>query len=166
MNDVTKKLAKAGKKCKLTKAAEAKAKSRTEVAEVKVVQLKDKLKKIEAVLASKKKERLEVQAKAIDVERKTQKQVAEAGCTAVKAFCAKHLHDSRAQERMMKGWTPTQQVNGPGHHTWVMPNGEIKDSPKGTNRIPFVFHAVPKGTEYKWRNRKWYTGSFILNTSH
>ncbi|KAF2012910.1 glycoside hydrolase family 43 protein [Aaosphaeria arxii CBS 175.79] len=64
-------------------------------------------------------------------------------------------------ERMMSGWTPTVQIDGPGHNTWVMPNGEISSSPKGTNRIPFVFHGVPKGTEYKWANRKWFTGSFV-----
>jgi len=65
------------------------------------------------------------------------------------------------QDRMMKGWTATLSIDGPGHHTWVMPNGEITSSPGGTNRIPMVFHGVSKGTEYKWGNRKWFTGSFV-----
>ena len=88
MSGVEKELAKVGKKCKLAEATEANAKSRVEVEEIEVAHLKDKLKEIETALASKKKERFEVQAKAIDVERKAQEPVAEMGHIAVEAFHA------------------------------------------------------------------------------
>ncbi|KAK3314842.1 putative alpha-N-arabinofuranosidase 2 [Apodospora peruviana] len=65
------------------------------------------------------------------------------------------------KERMMPGWDPTQKVNGPGHHTFALPDGEVRKSPGGTNQIPFMFHAVEKGKEYSWGNRAWFTGSFV-----
>ncbi|TPX16869.1 uncharacterized protein E0L32_003431 [Thyridium curvatum] len=65
------------------------------------------------------------------------------------------------QDRMMSGWDATVQVDGPGHHTFVMPNGDIRNSQGGTSRIPFVFHAVKKGETYSWSNRDWFTGSWV-----
>ncbi len=61
---------------------------------------------------------------------------------------------------MMTGWDPTLYVNGPGHHTFVLENGDIDTSPPAGPRFPLMFHAVPKGTPYAWENRYWYTGSF------
>ncbi|EPE35461.1 Arabinanase/levansucrase/invertase [Glarea lozoyensis ATCC 20868] len=65
------------------------------------------------------------------------------------------------QDRMMKGWDATLSIDGPGHHTFALPNGAVNQSPGGTNHIPFVFHGVPKGTPYSWENRAWFTGSFV-----
>ncbi|MFI5935296.1 glycoside hydrolase family 43 protein [Actinoplanes sp. NPDC051494] len=61
---------------------------------------------------------------------------------------------------MMAGWDPTRTVNGPGHHTFVLLNGDINTSPPAGARFPLMFHAVPVGTEYTWANRSWYTGTF------
>ena len=61
---------------------------------------------------------------------------------------------------MMSGWDPTLSVNGPGHHTFVLLDGDIATSPPAGPRFPLVFHAVPKGTPYTWDNRQWYSGSF------
>jgi GH43 family beta-xylosidase len=60
---------------------------------------------------------------------------------------------------MMPGWDPTLYVNGPGHHTFVLLNGDNTSPPAGP-RFPLMFHAVPKGTPYTWGNRFWYTGTF------
>ena len=61
---------------------------------------------------------------------------------------------------MMPGWDPTVIVNGPGHHSFVLLNGDIATSPPAGPRFPLMFHAVPKGTPYSWANRFWYTGTF------
>jgi GH43 family beta-xylosidase len=61
---------------------------------------------------------------------------------------------------MMAGWDPTLSVNGPGHHSFVLLNGDIGTSPPAGPRFPLMFHAVPKGTPYSWANRYWYTGTF------
>ncbi|WP_327170288.1 glycoside hydrolase family 43 protein [Streptomyces sp. NBC_01336] len=61
---------------------------------------------------------------------------------------------------MMSGWDPTLYVNGPGHHSFVLLNGDIGTSPPAGPRFPSMFHAVPKGTPYAWENRYWYTGTF------
>ncbi|MCX5401690.1 glycoside hydrolase family 43 protein [Streptomyces sp. NBC_00102] len=61
---------------------------------------------------------------------------------------------------MNPGWDPTQQVNGPGHHSFVLLDGDISTSPPAGPTFPLMFHAVPKGTAYSWANRYWYTGSF------
>ena len=86
MNDVERELTEVDKKYESTEATEAKTKSKAEGPEAEVAQLKNKLKEIEAALALKKKERLEAQAKAIDVERKAQEQATEMGCATVEAF--------------------------------------------------------------------------------
>lgn len=61
---------------------------------------------------------------------------------------------------MMPGWDPTLHVNGPGHHSFVLLDGDIGTSPPAGPRFPLMFHAVPKGTPYAWENRYWYTGTF------
>ncbi|MEE1752819.1 glycoside hydrolase family 43 protein [Streptomyces sp. SP18CS02] len=61
---------------------------------------------------------------------------------------------------MMPGWDPTLHVNGPGHHSFVLLDGDIATSPPAGPTFPLMFHAVPKGTPYSWANRSWYTGSF------
>ncbi|WP_189222211.1 glycoside hydrolase family 43 protein [Saccharothrix coeruleofusca] len=61
---------------------------------------------------------------------------------------------------MMSGWDPTLHVNGPGHHTFVLLNGDIATSPPAGPRFPLMYHAVAKGTPYSWANRYWYTGTF------
>ncbi|MGC5038613.1 glycoside hydrolase family 43 protein [Streptomyces sp. DT190] len=61
---------------------------------------------------------------------------------------------------MMSGWDPTLHVDGPGHHTFVLLDGDINTSPPAGPRFPLMFHAVPKGTPYAWENRYWYTGTF------
>jgi GH43 family beta-xylosidase len=61
---------------------------------------------------------------------------------------------------MMSGWDPTLYVNGPGHHSFVLLDGDIATSPPAGTKFPLMFHAVPKGTSYSWGNRSWYTGSF------
>ncbi|KAK4445724.1 glycosyl hydrolase [Podospora aff. communis PSN243] len=65
------------------------------------------------------------------------------------------------QDRMMKGWDATLFIDGPGHHTFALVDGEVHKSPGGSNHIPFMFHGVDKGTPYSWGNRAWYTGSFV-----
>ncbi|QQQ79413.1 glycoside hydrolase family 43 protein [Saccharothrix sp. 6-C] len=61
---------------------------------------------------------------------------------------------------MMTGWDPTLYVNGPGHHSFVLLDGDIATSPPAGPRFPLMYHAVPKGTPYHWDNRYWYTGTF------
>ncbi|MFK4121504.1 glycoside hydrolase family 43 protein [Streptomyces longwoodensis] len=61
---------------------------------------------------------------------------------------------------MMAGWDPTLSVDGPGHHTFVLLDGDIATSPPAGPRFPLMYHAVPKGTPYAWENRYWYTGTF------
>ncbi|CZS89811.1 uncharacterized protein RCO7_02426 [Rhynchosporium graminicola] len=65
------------------------------------------------------------------------------------------------QNRMMSGWDATLYIDGPGHHTFALVDGDINKSPGGTSTIPFVFHGVQKGTQYSWENRAWFTGSFV-----
>ncbi|GGK19212.1 hydrolase [Deinococcus malanensis] len=62
---------------------------------------------------------------------------------------------------LMTGWDPTLYVNGPGHHSFVLLNGDISTSPPAGSSFPLAFHAVPKGTTYSWSNRSWYSGSFM-----
>ncbi|MFD0318617.1 glycoside hydrolase family 43 protein [Streptomyces flavalbus] len=64
------------------------------------------------------------------------------------------------RDTMMSGWDPTLYVNGPGHHSFVLLDGDIGTSPPAGPRFPLMFHAVPKGTPYTWANRYWYTGTF------
>ncbi|WP_240741210.1 glycoside hydrolase family 43 protein [Deinococcus sp. Arct2-2] len=61
---------------------------------------------------------------------------------------------------LMSGWDPTLNVNGPGHHSFVLLNGDIGTSPPSGSNFPMMYHAVPKGTTYSWGNRIWYSGSF------
>ncbi|KAK7753335.1 hypothetical protein SLS62_004625 [Diatrype stigma] len=61
---------------------------------------------------------------------------------------------------MMAGWDATLYADGPGHHTFVLLNGDINTSPPAGPNFPLMYHAVPKGTEYSWGERIWYTGSF------
>jgi GH43 family beta-xylosidase len=61
---------------------------------------------------------------------------------------------------MMTGWDPTLYVNGPGHHSFVLLDGDIATSPPAGPRFPLMFHAVPKGLPYSWDNRYWHTGTF------
>lgn len=65
------------------------------------------------------------------------------------------------QNNMMKGWDATVQIDGPGHHTFALTDGNTGKSPGGSSKIPFVFHGVPKGTKYSWGARQWFTGSFV-----
>ncbi|MEU7906561.1 glycoside hydrolase family 43 protein [Actinoplanes sp. NPDC049118] len=69
---------------------------------------------------------------------------------------------------MMAGWDPTLYVNGPGHHSFVLLNGDINTSPPAGARFPLMYHAVAKGTPYTWANRYWYTGMFLwwANTTY
>ncbi|WP_290055948.1 glycoside hydrolase family 43 protein [Amycolatopsis solani] len=60
---------------------------------------------------------------------------------------------------MMAGWDPTLSVNGPGHNSFVLLNGDIATSPPAGPKFPLMFHAVAKGTPYSWANRYWYTGT-------
>ncbi|MDR7275259.1 glycoside hydrolase family 43 protein [Catenuloplanes atrovinosus] len=69
-----------------------------------------------------------------------------------------HFGANRAT--MMAGWDPTLHVDGPGHHSFVLLNGDINTSPPAGPQFPLMFHAVPKGTPYSWANRYWYTGTF------
>ncbi|MEU7374951.1 glycoside hydrolase family 43 protein [Streptomyces albidoflavus] len=64
------------------------------------------------------------------------------------------------RETMMQGWDPTLHVDGPGHHSFVLLDGDIATSPPAGPRFPSMFHAVAKGTPYAWENRHWYTGTF------
>ncbi|MEU5664358.1 glycoside hydrolase family 43 protein [Streptomyces longwoodensis] len=61
---------------------------------------------------------------------------------------------------MMAGWDPTLYADGPGHHSFVLLDGDIGTSPPAGPRFPLMYHAVPKGTPYAWENRYWYTGTF------
>ncbi|GAA3526221.1 hypothetical protein GCM10022222_06470 [Amycolatopsis ultiminotia] len=70
------------------------------------------------------------------------------------------LFDSH-RETMMAGWDPTLHADGPGHHSFVLRNGDIATSPPSDRKIPLMHHAVAKGTPYTWANRHWYTGTFM-----
>jgi GH43 family beta-xylosidase len=61
---------------------------------------------------------------------------------------------------MMAGWDPTLYVNGPGHNSFVLLNGDINTSPPAGSSFPLMYHAVPKGTAYSWDNRYIYSGTF------
>ncbi|KAF3469850.1 family 43 glycosylhydrolase [Streptomyces sp. Tu 3180] len=61
---------------------------------------------------------------------------------------------------MTAGWDPTLHADGPGHHSFVLLDGDIGTSPPAGPRFPLMFHAVPKGTPYAWENRYGYTGTF------
>jgi Glycosyl hydrolases family 43 len=61
---------------------------------------------------------------------------------------------------MLAGWPVTQYANGPGHHSFVLLNGDINTSPPAGAKFPLMYHAVPKGMAYKWENRVWYAGAF------
>ncbi|WUR76944.1 glycoside hydrolase family 43 protein [Streptomyces pseudogriseolus] len=62
---------------------------------------------------------------------------------------------------MMTGWTPTVNVNGPGHHSFILPRGDVNAAPPSGNRFPILYHAVAKGTPYSWSNRYWYSGTAV-----
>lgn len=64
------------------------------------------------------------------------------------------------RETMMQGWDPTLYVNGPGHLTFVLLDGDIATSPPAGPKFPLMFHAVPKGVNYTWTNRMWFSGTF------
>ncbi len=61
---------------------------------------------------------------------------------------------------MMAGWDPTLYVNGPGHNSFVLLDGDINTSPPAGDTFPLMYHAVPKNTQYKWENRIWFEGGF------
>ncbi|MCS7478727.1 glycoside hydrolase family 43 protein [Umezawaea endophytica] len=61
---------------------------------------------------------------------------------------------------MMAGRDPTAAVNGPGHHTFVLPDGDIAASPPAGSTSAMMFHAVPEDLPYTWDNRHWYTGTY------
>jgi GH43 family beta-xylosidase len=60
------------------------------------------------------------------------------------------------------GWDSTLYANGPGHHTFVLPDGDINQSPNAAYpaTAPFMYHAVPKGLNYTWDNRVRYEGAY------
>ncbi|RST20363.1 hydrolase, partial [Streptomyces sp. WAC04770] len=62
---------------------------------------------------------------------------------------------------MMSGWTPTVNVDGPGHQTFILPQGDVNEGPPSGNRFPTLYHAVAKGTPYTWSNRHWYSGTAV-----
>ena len=62
---------------------------------------------------------------------------------------------------MMVGWDPTLFVNGPGHNTFVLENGDINTSPPAGRNFPMLYHAVPRGEPYTWANRMWFVGGFM-----
>jgi GH43 family beta-xylosidase/glycerophosphoryl diester phosphodiesterase len=64
------------------------------------------------------------------------------------------------RDTMMSGWDPTLSVNGPGHNSFVLVDGDISTSPPAGPKFPMMFHAVDKGTPYSWDNRYWFAGSF------
>ncbi|MFD7655815.1 glycoside hydrolase family 43 protein [Actinosynnema sp. NPDC059797] len=61
---------------------------------------------------------------------------------------------------LMTGWEPTLHVNGPGHHTFLLPDGDAAAGPPAGTEAPMMYHAVAEGTPYHWDNRHWYTGTF------
>ena len=65
------------------------------------------------------------------------------------------------RDTMMSGWDPTLNVNGPGHHSFVLLNGDINTRPPAGSAFPMVYHAVPKNMSYSWANRSWFSGSFM-----
>lgn len=67
---------------------------------------------------------------------------------------------SSEEDQMMDGWETTKEVNGPGHHTFVLPAGDIAGKGEPETDYPFMYHAVPKGTKYGWENRERFAGSF------
>jgi GH43 family beta-xylosidase/glycerophosphoryl diester phosphodiesterase len=63
-------------------------------------------------------------------------------------------------DTMMRGWDPTLHVDGPGHVSFALVDGDVATSPPAGPTFPMMFHAVDKGTPYSWANRYWNIGSF------
>jgi GH43 family beta-xylosidase len=66
-----------------------------------------------------------------------------------------------AKENLMaKGLDPTLNAKGVGHHSFVLPGGDISASPPSGTASPFMYHAVPNDLKMSWSSRYWYTGTF------
>jgi len=61
---------------------------------------------------------------------------------------------------LMKGSNATLHAKGVGHHSFVLPNGDINASPPSGASFPFMYHGVPNSLKMSWSNRYWYTGTF------
>lgn len=61
---------------------------------------------------------------------------------------------------LMKGSNATLDAKGVGHHSFVLPNGDINISPPSGAVSPFVYHGVPNSLKMSWSNRHWYIGTF------
>ncbi|KAI0127373.1 hypothetical protein BJ170DRAFT_733043 [Xylariales sp. AK1849] len=61
------------------------------------------------------------------------------------------------------GWDATLSINGSGHLTFALPNGDTNKSPAGVDHIPFEFHGVKKSKDnkYDWGLWAWFTGSCV-----
>lgn len=69
------------------------------------------------------------------------------------------------QGKLMQGWDATLWIDGPGHHTFALPDGNIYEAPDGVDHYPFVFHGVSKeevaNGGYSWGKRSLYTGTYV-----
>lgn len=64
------------------------------------------------------------------------------------------------RDTLMQEWDPTLKVNGPGHHSFVLENGDINNSPGAGHNNDLMYHAVPKGIPYGWDNRQRFFGGW------
>jgi GH43 family beta-xylosidase len=61
---------------------------------------------------------------------------------------------------MAKGLEPVRNAKGVGHHSFLLPDGDINGSPQSGAEAPFMSHGVPNSLQMSWSNRYWYTGAF------
>jgi GH43 family beta-xylosidase len=61
---------------------------------------------------------------------------------------------------MAKGFEPVMNAKGVGHHSFLLPSGDINASPASGATSPFMYHGVPNSLQMNWSNRYWYTGTF------
>lgn len=61
---------------------------------------------------------------------------------------------------LMMGSNATLSAKGVGHHSFVLPDGDINSSPPSAGTFPILYHGVPNNLQMSWSNRYWYTGTF------
>jgi hypothetical protein len=61
---------------------------------------------------------------------------------------------------MAKGLESVRNAKGVGHHSFLLPDGDINASPAPGVATAFLYHGVPNSLQMSWSNRYWYNGTF------